>query len=80
MKVKYIGPSFGDGVWGLTDGKIYECLGEEYGFLRVIDDEGEDYLYSASEPMPLDGSVSGGKWVIVEDDENKTLSKAIPTA
>ena len=41
MKVKYVGPS--KGTLSLTDGKVYECLGVEYGFLRVIDDEGYSY-------------------------------------
>lgn len=50
MKVKYLGKS--DPV-ALINGKIYECLGEENGLLRVIDEEGYDtdeeyqgYLYS----------------------------------
>ncbi len=49
MKVKYKGES--DPV-SLINGKIYECLGEENGLLRVIDEEGYDeneeiqgYLY-----------------------------------
>ena len=48
MKVRYKGPTFGGGFLGLTDGKTYECVGVEYDLLRIIDDEGEDYLYSAS--------------------------------
>ena len=75
MKVRYIGESFG--VDSLTNGKVYECLGEELGFLRVIDDSGEDYLYSAYKPAPLDGSSPGGRWEIVEDDSKGTLAKAI---
>lgn len=73
MKLKYIGESFG--VDSLTDGKTYECLGFESGMLRVIDDSEEDYLYSVTNPRPLDGSSKGGKWEIVEDDENDTLKK-----
>ena len=42
MKVKYIKKS--DGI-SLTKDKIYECLGYEQGFIRVIDDTDEDYLY-----------------------------------
>ena len=75
MKVRYIGKSFG--VDSLTNRKVYECLGEELGFLRIIDDSGEDYLYSAYKPAPLDGSSPGGRWEIVEDDSNGTLAKAI---
>lgn len=63
MKIKYIDPSFG--VDSLTNGKIYEAT-EEDGMYRVIDDSDEDYLYSKENPAPLDGSSSGGKWIIVE--------------
>ena len=73
MKVKYIGESFG--AVSLTNGKIYECLGFDSGMLRVIDDSDEDYLYSVVNPRPLDGSSKGGRWEIVEDDENNTLTK-----
>lgn len=73
MKIKYIGESFG--AVSLTNGKIYECLGFDNGMLRVIDDSEEDYLYSVVNPRPLDGSSKGGKWKIVEDDENNTLTK-----
>ena len=92
MKVKYIGESFGAGA-GLTNDVVYECLGVEDGgdfgpMLRIIDDEGPDYwekrdnepdgyLYSAYNPAPLGGSSLGGRWEIVEDDENGTLAKAI---
>lgn len=77
MKVKYIGESFG--VDSLTDGCVYECVGVEgdFGFLRTVDDRGEDYLYSATNPRPLDHSCGGGKWEIVEDDPIGTLQKAI---
>lgn len=73
MKLKYVGESFG--VDSLTDGKIYDCVGVENGMLRIIDDSEEDYLYSAVNPRPLDGSSKGGKWEIVEDDKEKTLAK-----
>jgi len=64
MKIRYIGPSFG--VDSLTDGKIYEAW-EEDGFYRVIDDSGEDYLYSMENPAPLDGSSPGGRWEIISE-------------
>ena len=64
MKLKYKGVSFG--VDSLTDGEIYEAT-EENGMYRVIDDSGEDYLYSKENPAPLDGSSKGGKWEIVEE-------------
>lgn len=66
MKLRYVGESFG--VDSLTNGKIYEAsegIGAEEGFYRVIDDSGEDYLYSKINPAPLDGSSEGGKWEIV---------------
>lgn len=80
MKVKYTGNTFG--VASLTDGKTYECLGVEdsgdFGkMLRIIDDSEEDYLYSPSSPEPLDGSSSGGKWQIIEDDDAGTLKQLI---
>ena len=39
MKVRYIGES--DPV-SLIHGKVYECLGEEFGEYRIIDEEGYD--------------------------------------
>lgn len=63
MKIKYVGESFG--VDSLTNGKIYDAV-EENGMYRVIDDSGEDYLYSMENPAPLDGSSIGGCWEIVE--------------
>ena len=42
MKVRYLGNT--EGI-SLTKNKIYETLDNEEGFLRVIDDTGEDYLY-----------------------------------
>lgn len=75
MKVRYIGQSFG--VDGLTDGKIYECLGVEYDLLRIVDDSEEDYLYSSINPAPTDRSSPGGRWEIVEDDASGTLAKFI---
>lgn len=75
MKVKYIGKSFG--VEGLTNGKIYECIAIEDKMLRIIDDSGEDYLYSAIKPSSLENPEIYGKWEIVEDNKNKDLEKII---
>ena len=76
MKLKYVEESFG--VDSLTDGRVYECLGLEYpGLLRIVDDSGEDYLYSPINPRPMDGSAPGGRWEIVEDDAENTLSRVI---
>ena len=44
MKVKYIGESE---PLCLMNGKIYECLGEEFDSYRVIDEEGYDEEYGA---------------------------------
>jgi len=64
MKLRYVGVSFG--IDSLTNGKIYEAV-EEDGMYRVIDDSGEDYLYSMERPAPLDGSGPGGRWEIIEE-------------
>lgn len=58
LKLRYVGESFG--VDSLTDGKIYDAV-EKNGMYRVIDDSNEDYLYSMTNPAPLDGSSNGGK-------------------
>nr|DAQ62416.1 MAG TPA: hypothetical protein [Caudoviricetes sp.] len=75
MKVRYIGKDFG--VEGLTNGKIYECVGIEDGMLRVIDDSGEDYLYSAIRPSSLENTELFGRWEIIEDNEKEDLKKII---
>jgi len=62
MKIQYIGESFG--VDSLTNGKIYDAV-EENGMYRVVDDSGEDYLYSKENPAPLDNSSKGGCWKII---------------
>lgn len=69
-KVKYIGESFG--VDSLTDGEVYDVIEVlKDDLMRVVDDSGEDYLYSISNPGPLDESSPGGKWVVVEDYHGK---------
>ncbi|MCQ2563881.1 MAG: hypothetical protein MJ128_05285 [Mogibacterium sp.] len=65
MKLKYVGESFG--IDSLTDGKIYDAEIENDGMYRVVDDSGEDYLYSKDNPAPLDGSSIGGRWEIIEE-------------
>ena len=84
MKVKYIGPT--RGVFSLTDGETYECLGVESGFLRVIDDEGysywekepdekEGYLYPPVGIFVNEDGSRAGRFEIVEDDAQGTLSR-----
>lgn len=77
MKVRYKGPSFG--IDGLTDGSVYEVLevDELTGAFRLIDDSGEDYLYSPTEPGPVCDPRIKGKFEVIEDDEQGTLDKAI---
>lgn len=67
MKLKYTGESFG--VDGLTNGKVYEAWPDDNisGMYRVIDDSGEDYLYSMTNPAPLDGSSKGGHWDVISE-------------
>lgn len=77
MKVRFVGETFGGGVTGLTNGKVYHCVGVEYDLLRIVDDEGEDYLYSSKSPGPFYDSSIKGKWEIVEDDEKGTLRNLI---
>lgn len=45
--------------------------------LRIIDDSGEDYLYSAVKPSSLEDSTLCGRWRIVEDNENKNLENIL---
>ena len=68
MKLRYIGESFG--IDSLTNGKIYDAEIENEGMYRVIDDSGEDYLYSKVNPAPLDGSSPGGRWEIIENQHS----------
>ena len=78
MKARYVGKRFG--VDGLTNGKVYRVLGvdELTGALRVIDDSGEDYLYSPEHPRPVGNQDHpGGHWEIIADDAKGTLKKAI---
>ena len=64
-KVRYVGKSFGTAC--LTNGNIYNVLGIQDGFIRVVDDSGEDYLYSITFPGDLMNPNLCGKWEIVED-------------
>lgn len=46
MKVVYLGPSEPH---TLDKGKEYEVISEEYGWYRIVDKSGEDYLYPKEE-------------------------------
>ena len=56
---------------------IYICTGIEYGNPRIIDDSGEDYLYSAINLGQCDNKRVHDKWEIVEDNESESLQKLI---
>jgi uncharacterized protein YgiM (DUF1202 family) len=45
MKVKYIGETD----YSLTNGEEYEVIATEYGYYRIIDNSGEDYLFPPDE-------------------------------
>ena len=77
MRVRYKGPDIG--VDGLVDGQIYEvlCVDPLTGYLSVVDESGEDYLYHPKKPQAIAAEYKGGRFEIVEDDENQSLFKAI---
>lgn len=78
MRVRYVGKSFG--IDSLTNGKEYDVISydTDSGALQIIDDSGEDYLYDPRNPRPIAlPDHPGGKFEIVEDDDNGTLFKAI---
>lgn len=77
MKVRYHGPRIG--VDGLEDNHVYEVIGicEVTGYLRVIDESGEDYLYHPTRPQPIAGKYKGGRFELVEDDEQGTLEQVM---
>ena len=77
MKVKYVGPDIG--VDGLFNGNIYEVCGVDdlTGYLSIIDESGEDYLYHPQKPQAIAGTYNGGYFEIIEDDAQETLHKAI---
>ena len=64
-RLRYIGKTCG--ILTLTNNKIYDCVGIDNELLRIVDDEGEDYLYPIKNPKPLDEfEYKGGKWELVE--------------
>lgn len=74
-RLKYVGKTFG--AFGLTNGRIYDCVGVDNGMIRIVDDEGEDYLYPTKKPKAADDNeYEGGKWEIVEI-YNDALKKEI---
>lgn len=61
MRVRYIGEDWGI---SLTKNKIYECLGFEHDFIRIVDDTDEDYLYDPE------------MFEILKDDDKKICSNS----
>lgn len=41
MKVKYIGETD----VSMTNGKVYDVIGVEFGWFRIVDDTEEDYVF-----------------------------------
>ena len=64
------------GVCGKT-AQTAQLQDELTGAFRLIDDSGEDYLYSPTEPGPVCDPSIKGKFEVIEDDEQGTLDKAI---
>ena len=78
MKVRYIGQNIG--VDGLVNNGVYEVVyvDEMTGYLSIIDESGEDYLYHSKNPRPFASpNHPGGRFEIVEDDNEKTLERVI---
>jgi hypothetical protein len=64
-RVKYIGESFG--VDSLTNGKEYNLVKDKTGWVKVVDDSEEDYVYDLLNPRPGNNSSEGGIFIIVDD-------------
>ena len=77
MKVRYCGPNIG--IDGLRDKQIYEVLFVDgiTGYLSVVDESGEDYLYHPRKPQAIAGEYKGGRFEIIEDSPDEMLKKAI---
>ena len=77
MKVRYIGQDIG--LDGLRNGNIYEVreVDDLTGYLSVVDESGDDYLYNPRKPQPIAGEYCGGHFEIIEDDEKGSLRSAI---
>lgn len=61
MKVRYNGES---DPLSLINGKVYNVLAVEYGYYRVVDETGEDYLYD-SDAFEV---VENGEVPVIDDD------------
>lgn len=61
MKVRYNGES---DPLSLINGKVYNVLAVEYGYYRIVDETGEDYLYD-SDAFDV---VENGEIPVIDDD------------
>ena len=85
MKVKYIGENGSE--LSVLKGKVYECLGKEKTWYRVVDETNEDYLYPIEDfevvekndlQEFIDDSVDLGKEPLqIEDEELKKAYEEI---
>lgn len=66
-KVRYKGETFG--VDSLTDGRDYIVVKDNDDNISIVDDSGEDYIYSLKNPAPSDGSSKGGIFEIIDDSK-----------
>lgn len=70
-QVKYMG----DDTLSFENGKIYNVIGIEGALIRVIDESGEDYLYSFNNPN-INNPNKEGRFELVNDFTNdKKLEK-----
>lgn len=77
MKVRYIGPNIG--IDGLFDGKVYEVceIDPLTGYLSIVDESGELYLYHPKRPQAIAGTYRGGHFEVVEDNARHSLVNII---
>ena len=55
MRVLFVGKSDN---FGCINGKAYEVIAEEKNFYRIIDETGEDYLYTKKNFTVVEASLS----------------------
>ena len=66
-KLMYIGKTAkGD----VVNGKTYDCIDLSYGDVRIIDESGEPYWYSATNPAG-DKVIDHSVWAVIQDNSSK---------
>lgn len=73
MKVKYLGES--DALC-LLNGKVYNVLSIEYGYYRIVDETGEDFLYDTDAFL----IVESGAVKTIDDEGERTSDAGIALA